>query len=184
MATTTHLMTVEEFQNLPQDDGPVYHELHHGELIAVPRPNQRHVLIQRRMFRLLDAIASASGDVYVEYPFRALPEHEMRVADVAFVARERVAGIDPDKNLSGAPDLVIEILSPSNTAGEMLDKQDLCFANGCREFWVIDPPRRIVRVAAPQGPTTIVTIYRSGQELPLPMFGGAKIAVDAIFGDC
>ena len=56
----------------------------------------------------------------MEFAFRALPEHELRVADVAFVSRERLNNTDPDDNLHGAPDVVVEVFSPSNTVAEIV----------------------------------------------------------------
>jgi hypothetical protein len=52
--------------------------------------------------------------------------------------------------------------------------------NGAKEFWVVDPDRRQVKVSTPDGRTIA---WQSGQEIPLPLFagGGAGIAVDAIF---
>ena len=46
-------MTVEEFRKLPEDSGPVYHELRHGELVTLSRPKYRHYVIQRRIRDLL-----------------------------------------------------------------------------------------------------------------------------------
>ena len=88
-ATTSHLLTVEEFRKLPEDSGPVYHELRHGELVAVTRPKFKHHLIQSRLRDRLKAIAPPGVFVEYEVAFRALPEHELRVADVAFIAPER-----------------------------------------------------------------------------------------------
>jgi Uma2 family endonuclease len=51
--------------------------------------------------------------------------------------------------------------------------------NGAKEFWVVDPDRRQVKVSTPDGRTIT---WQSGQEIPLPLFSGASIAVDAIFG--
>ena len=179
MAATTHLMTVAEFGQLPEDQGPVYHELRHGEVVAVTRPKLKHTLIQRHLRRLFESLAEAGSFVESELAFRALPEHELRVADVAYVSSPRWARADPDDNLHGAPDLVVEVLSPSNTAAEIYDKEKLCLENGAREFWVVDPDRRQVKVSTPDGRTVT---YRSGQEIPMPLFGTAKAAVDAIFG--
>jgi Uma2 family endonuclease len=97
-------------------------------------------------------------------------------ADVVYLSRERWTAIDPDDNLAGAPDLVIEVLSPSNTAAEIYDKEKLCLENGALEYWVVDPDRRQVKVSTPDGRTAT---YRSGQAIPL-LFGNATIAVDAI----
>jgi Uma2 family endonuclease len=177
-ATIGQLMTVEEFRKLPEDQGPVYHELRQGELVAVTRPKFKHHLIQSRLRDRLKGISPTGAFVEYEVAFRALPEHELRVADVAFISAERVAVVDPDDHLHGAPDLVIEVLSPSNMAAEIYDKEKLCLENGAKEFWVVDPDRRQVKVSTPDGRTVT---YPSGQEIPLPLFGNAKVSVDAIF---
>ena len=179
MATTTNrLMTVEEFCKLPEDSGPVYHELRHGELVAVTRPKFKHTLVQRQLRRLLEPLTLPGGFVEIEVAFRALPENELRVADVAYLSPARFRMVKPDDHVRGAPDLVVEILSPSNTVAEIYDKEKLCLENGAQEFWVVDADRKQVKISTPDGRTIT---YKSGQEIPLPLFGGAAIAVDAIF---
>ena len=179
MAATTHLMTVEEFRKLPEDAGPVYHELRHGEIVPVTRPKYKHYAIQRRIRRLLEEWAPLGGVVDTEFAFRPFPEHELRVADVAYVSGEREDAIDPEDNLRGAPDIVIEVLSPSNSAAEIYNKEKLCLENGAREFWTVDLELRQVKVAAPDGKTLT---WREGQEIPLPLFGSeAGVKVDDIF---
>ena len=171
-------MTVEEFRKLPEDSGSIYHELRHGELVAVTRPKLNHFMIQRRLRSLLDEVAPAGTMVDTEIAYRPLSDYELLVADVAYLCRERWEQADPEDNLRGAPDLVIEVLSPSNTAAEIYEKEQLCLENGAREFWVVDPDRRQIRVATRDGHTVT---WRSGQEIPLPLFGDAKLTVDAVF---
>jgi Uma2 family endonuclease len=178
MATTTGLMTVGQFRQLPEDGGPVYHELRHGEVIIVPRPKFKHLRIQVHLVELLMPAARPTGHVCMEFAFRALPEYELRVADVAYVERTRWEQIDPEDNLHGAPDLVIEVLSASNTMAEINDKEKLCLENGAKEFWVLDADLRQVKVSTPDG---ITTTYRSGQEIPLRVFGARALKVDDIF---
>jgi len=178
--TTTSSMTVEEYTRLPEGSGEFYFELHHGELVKVCRPKPRHTKTQRRLRQLFEAVAGEAGIVEIEIPFSALPEHELRVADVAFVSKERWEQMAPDVYLQGAPDLVIEVLSPSNTAEEILDKEQLCLENGCREFWVVDGKRRQVKVSTPDG---LTKTYHAGQEIPLTLFAGASLKVDAIFAE-
>lgn len=176
MATTTNrLMTFADLEQLPDTDDRRY-ELRHGELVEVPPPLHRHALIQLRLRDLLLAVVRDAGQIVTEQGFRALPEHEYRIADVAFISRERWARIPPDGYLAEAPELVIEVLSRSNTASEMLDKEQLCLENGAKEFWVVDPRRKQVKVSTADSRTAI---YKSGQQIPL-FFGGA-IAVDEIF---
>jgi hypothetical protein len=85
-ATTSQLMTVEEFRRLPQDNGPVYHELRHGELVAETRPKFKHSLIQHTVRRLFEDVAEPTSFVDIEVPFRPLPEHELWTADVAYLS--------------------------------------------------------------------------------------------------
>ena len=176
MATTTGVMTVEQFRQLPEN-GSFYYELRHGEAVPVTRPKLKHSLIQKRLEKLLE---QAVPDMFVslEFPFRALPEHELRIADVALVSTDRIREADCEDNLHGAPEWVVEVLSPSNTVAEMNDKEKLCLENGSKEFWVVDPELRQVKVATPDG---ITTTFRSGQHIPLRSFGGGAVNVDEIF---
>jgi len=174
MATTTdRIVTFAELEQMPDAPDGRY-ELRHGELVKVPPPLLPHYRIQLRLQELLAPIARDKGIVGTEFGFRGRSEHEYRVADVAFVARDRWAR--ESRYFEGAPDLVIEILSPSNTAAEMLDKQQLCLENGAKEFWIVDPARKQVKVSTADGR---FIDYKTGQQIPL-LFGGA-VAVDEIF---
>lgn len=177
-ATTTPLLTVEEFRALPEDSGAVYHELRHGEVVAVTRPKFKHYIIQLRLRDLLKPLAPPGSLLDVEMAFRPLPEHELWQADIAYLSPARFAEADPEDNLRGAPDLVIEVLSPSNTVDEMIERERICLENGAREFWVVDQKRRQVKVSTPDGRTIT---YRSGQEIPLWFSNGSTLAIDAIF---
>jgi Uma2 family endonuclease len=178
--TTTRLMTVAEYEQIPEESEAFYYELHHGELVRVCHPKFKHTKAQRRLRQLLEAVVGATGVVEIEIPFRPLPEYEVWAADVAFVSRKRWEQINPDGYLQGAPELVIEVLSPSNTAEEMLDKEKICLEGGCREFWVVDEKRRQVKVSTPDG---VTKTYHEDQEIPLPLFGGWSLKVDSIFAE-
>src|SRR5258707_8661434 len=118
MSTTSALMTVEQYSALPEPKGG-YYELHHGVPVFMTYPKHRHAAVQHRLVRLLQPMASGRGEVWPEFAFRPLPEYELRSADVAYVSQSRYAAIDPDDYLRGAPELVIEVLSPSNSATEI-----------------------------------------------------------------
>jgi len=177
VATTAKLMTFAEFERLPEREG-LRQELRHGVLVQVAPPKFDHFMIQQILRDLLDKAAAGAGRAYTEVGFRALPEHEFCVADVAYAAHERWARCREEEYFRGAPEIVIEVLSPSNTVTEMLDKEKLCLENGCREFWLADPERRQVKVSTPDGRTIT---YRSGQEIPLPLLNSGCLAVDSIF---
>jgi Uma2 family endonuclease len=167
-------MTFAQFEQMP-DDGRRY-ELRNGEPIEVPPPVLRHLLIQDQVRSLLKSAAGSAGVVCTEWGFRPHPEYEYRRADVAFVSRRRVDTVPMDGYLEGAPELVVEVLSPSNRRGKITETQRLCFEGGCLEFWVIDPKRRSVTVSTPDG---AARLYTTAQQIPL-LFGG-ELSVDAIF---
>jgi Uma2 family endonuclease len=169
-------MTFAEFEQLPEN-GRRY-ELHHGELVTMAEAIWRHFTTQRRVRDLLREAAGSSGEVEIEFAFRALPEGEYRRADVAYAARERAENVNPSGHFMGAPDLVIEILSPSNTVAQMRDKKKLCLENGSEQFWEVDLDYREVEVSTRDGHAIT---YRIGHSIPLFFAPGKSIAIDAIF---
>lgn len=177
-AATMALMTVEEYYGIPEESGDFVYELHYGELVKVSRPKPRHIIRQDRIAELLRAALAGAGRVFLEFPFRAVPEHDLRAADVVFIRQERLK-FDRDRDFFGAPDMVVEVLSPSNTAKEMAEKQVLCLENGCREFWIVDEPR-FITVITPDGPPRT---YRPGEAIPLTVVPNRSIEVDTIFSD-
>jgi Uma2 family endonuclease len=116
--------------------------------------------------------------VQEELAFRPLPEHELWIADIAAVTAARWDATDDDDNLAGSPELVIEVLSPSNTVEEINDRERLCLETGCREFWVVDPKLRQVKVSKPDG---LTRTYQAGQAIPLDLFGEGTLPVNEIF---
>ncbi len=176
-ANPVHRLTVEEFRQLPAPVGDFDYELRDGKLFRVTRPKLKHYLLQTRLRDLLHEVMPTGGFVGYEFAFRIFPEFDLRVADVAYVSPERWSQADPEDNLRGAPELVIEILSPSNTEAEMYEKEQLCLAYGGLEFWVVDPEKHTIRIAQANGPTLT---YGEGQLVPLRLFAG-ELRVDEVF---
>jgi Uma2 family endonuclease len=176
-ATTTRLMTFAEFEELP-DEICRRHELRHGELVAMPLPVHRHVWLQYRIRKLLETRSPESDIIENLMRFRLTPDHEYWVADIAYMPRAKWDRIDLKGYLDCAPDLVVEILPPSNTAAEMNDRKKTFLESGCREFWLVDAANRQIDVSTPHG---VTTTYRAGQAIPLPLFGGGALPVDDVF---
>jgi Uma2 family endonuclease len=145
MSTQAGLVTVEEFLKLP-DPKEGHYELHHGEVVLVPPPKWEHGDIQDRIQMLFKRLTADRGIARMDMPFHPGTEYEFWVADVGFVTAERRAALVRDGYLQGAPDIVAEVLSPSNTAAEMNERMRICLENGCRSFWVIDPINRCLSV--------------------------------------
>lgn len=171
-------MTVEQFRSLPETRGDFYYELHHGELVKMTRPKPKHWLIQTRLVRLLEAASHPSGLVGMEFSFCPRPEHQLWCADVAYLSPKQVATWDIENDFQGSPEIVIEVLSPSNSASEIDEKESMCLDNGCVEFWVVDPKRRTVKITKRD---LVIAKYGDGDDIPLPLLGGAIISVAKIF---
>jgi Uma2 family endonuclease len=170
------LITVDQYRELARRED-VIQELHWGRIVNLSFPKIGHKKLQEHLVDLLRPRAEGKGVVFSEVPFRAVPEYDIRGADVAFVSRERWIAVGDDDDLYGSPELVIEVLSPSNTRAEMREKAGLCLSAGAEEFWVVHPKRRTVTVMHRDGRTLL---YAMGQRIPLTMFGG-ELAVDEIF---
>jgi len=176
MSTQTGLVTVEEYLKLPDPKGGHY-ELHHGEVVLVPPPKRGHHRIQRRIRELLSRVAGDKGAVDSEFAFRPTAEYEVWVADVAFVTTERDANTSDDEYLEGAPDLVVEVLSPGNTQMEINDKMAICLKNGCATFWAADPKHK--RLSVTEG--NITRHYGVSDSFHCDVLGGVTISVREMF---
>jgi Uma2 family endonuclease len=177
MAALPNLITVEQFHELP-DNGNYCYELHHGEVVAMTRPKPGHWQLQRHLEHLLQPKLADFGEVAVEVPFCAVAEFDLRVADVAAISRERWQEIQPEIDLQGAPELVIEVLSPSNTRAKLQDTVSLCLANGTVEFWILNRQRKSVTVVRKDGTTTL---YEGDTAVPLTAFGSDSLRLADIF---
>ena len=144
----------------------------------MPPPKHRHYDIQRRLLHLLGPIAAGHGVVGTEFGFRPVTEHEFWLADVVFVSQARYDAIDPEDNFHGVPELVIEVLSPSNTVSEIGEKEAMCLEHGCLEFWIVDPKRQTVKVSTPDRKTIA---YVRGDRIPLHILHDGELAVSDIF---
>jgi Uma2 family endonuclease len=170
------LLTVEQYRQLPAGE-TIFQELHWGQVVTLTRPKMRHTKLQYRLVELLRPMAGSHGIVAAEVPFRALPEYDLRGADVAFVSQLRWDATADDDNLRGSPELVIEVLSPSNTKAEIQEKAALYLSTGALEFWVVNPKSKTVSVTRP-GAASIV--YATGDSIPIALLA-SELPVEAIF---
>src|SRR5262249_37515131 len=157
-----------------------HYELRNGEPFLMPPPKHDHKLVMRRIFHDFEAATDHNWIVDFESGYRATSDYEYWEADVMVLSKTRWDAIPKNGNQQGPPDLVVEILSPSNTAAEIARKRKICLANGTREFWVVSSRKRTVEVFTPDGSSVT---DRSGEQIALFFAPGKSIAVDAIFAD-
>ena len=144
-------LTVEDLYEMPDDE--FSYELQNGLLIAEPRPGCRHGRIVATITELLGAHVRKRrlGVVFAGDPGFVLARKPdtVRGPDVAFVSKQRFEEHgDSVRAFSGAPDLAVEVLSPSNTPAAMHAKVADYLAAGTRRVWVVDPEMQTVTVYA------------------------------------
>ena len=186
MTVRQKLMTADDLLRLP-DDGQ-RHELVRGELRTMPPAGYEHGWSTGKLDRSLGNFVEAHGlgDVVpgdVGFRLRTDPD-TVRAPDVAFVSAERVRAIGRVASYwPGAPDLVVEVISPNDLYTEVEDKVAEWLEHGARLVFVVNPRRRTVAVHRPDRPLRVLTLEDTldgedvvpGWTLPLrELFGGAS----------
>jgi Uma2 family endonuclease len=87
-----------------------------------------------------------------------------------------------DKGCNGAPDLVIEILSPSSSAHDKVLKFDTYLRAGVREYWIVDPDGRTVQVHILKNGRYYTTSYVETDTVPVHVLAGCTISLPDVFG--
>src|SRR5258708_15354980 len=134
-----------------------------GDEFMTPAPNLGHQKIVGKLFRLLaDFVESRKlGQVFVAPTDVLLSAHDIVEPDVTFVCEKRSEILTED-NIQGAPDLVIEVLSPSTQSQDRGPKLALYERSGISEYWIVDPSSKTVEIRE-FGTTRRTRIYKEGQ---------------------
>ena len=172
--------TYEDYCNAPEDKR---YELHDGDLILVPSPKEPHQKTSLDLAAELRLFTRRTGIGYIYIaPFDVLfSDTDVVQPDVIFVSNERLEIITPD-NIQGAPDLVIEVLSPSTAHRDRTFKRALYARHGVREFWLVDTDAHTIEVLllGASGYET-VGIFGAGQTLTSPTLTGFNLNTDEVF---
>ena len=133
---TRRKFTYEDYRNTPDD---VRYELLDGELALVPAPNMAHQGTSTILLRLIDTFVYIRklGKTFHAPTDVVFSDTEVAQPDLIFVSNER-AHIITEQNIRGAPDLVIEILSPSTASRDRNFKRALYERHGVKEYWMVD----------------------------------------------
>jgi Uma2 family endonuclease len=157
-------VSLEEFLSNPDIHYYDFHELHNGEVVVVSPPSGTHVDMQVRLEAALRSALSGFGYAVLREFYYTLASNSRR-ADVAAVLESR-RQVNRNKVFRGGPDLVVEILSPSNTTLDLDLLRTECFQEGSKQFWVINPNLRTV------------TVYKPSNAVSMYDFGSANIPLD------
>ena len=149
--------TYQDYLAVPED--PAHrHEIVDGELHVSAAPRFRHQEIVGNLFRALDeAVRAGELGKVVPGPVTVHLHDELVVEpDIVFVRRDRMAIVDREGGIHGPPDLVVEVLSPSNRAYDRDLKRKRYLENGVAEVWIVDADEGTVEIWKPGGETPIL----------------------------
>ena len=180
--TPTVKFTYQDYQHTPDDQR---YELLDGELIMVPAPNLGHQRIGTQLgWRLAQFVTEKGrGEVFFAPCDVVLSNTDVVQPDLLFVSHERAHLLLGGDNVLGAPDLVVEILSPSTAGRDRTLKRALYAKHGVREYWLVDPDARTVTVLRLDGSAfAVVGLYGEEQTLTSPMLAGFAVDLNEIFG--
>jgi Uma2 family endonuclease len=175
-------VTADELFAMPEDGWR--YELRCGELIRMVPPGYQHGHFNSRLHLSLGAyvLAHELGDVVTEVGFRLTRDPDtVRAPDIAFVRADRLpAGELPVAYWAGAPDLAVEMISPSEAAEHVREKIEEYLCAGARLVWIIYPRLRSVEVWRADGSWTKVD--RDGVLSGEDVVPGFTMPVAQIFG--
>ena len=139
-------LTYDDFVLFP-DDGK-RHELIDGEHYVTPSPNVRHQQIQRELFGPIWSYLQTHpiGQVFISPLDVVFSRFDVVEPDLIYLSNERANTVLTQANVQGAPELVIEIGSPSTRQRDETIKRHLYERAGVSEYWVVDPEIDVVRV--------------------------------------
>jgi Uma2 family endonuclease len=177
-------LTYDDFVQFP-DDGK-RHELIDGEHYVTPAPNVRHQEILGRFHLIIGnwLVEHPVGRVFLAPLDIVFSKFDVVEPDLLYVSRKRAAEVITAKHLVGAPDLLIEIGSPSTRKRDETIKRRLYERCGVQEYWVVDPELDVVRVyrRGASGFDRPVELSReSGDVLRTDLLSGLEIALERVF---
>ena len=181
-STPSVKFTYDDLLNFPNDGKR--HEIIDGEHYVTPSPNTKHQTICTNLTVVLGTYLKHHpvGAVFVA-PFDVvLSDLDVVEPDLLYISRER-AGMLTDQHVRGAPDLVVEILSPGTRKTDEVTKRKLYERFDVREYWVVDPELDTFKVYR-RSEATFARVAElgadSGETLTTPLLPGLAVSLKEI----
>ena len=183
MATTVEApakQTYKDYCATPDDER---YELLDGKLMMVPAPNMKHQRVLLRLGYKLEGFTQEHklGTVYVAPCDVVLSDINVVQPDLLWISQAREDRLT-DANIRGAPDLVIEILSPSTAKRDRVDKPELYGRHGVLEYWIVDPVAETIAVhRLRDGRLELAETFGRGDTLRTALLSGLELKIEDVF---
>ena len=178
----TAVLTYEDYWNAPDDER---YELLAGQLVKIAAPNIAHQIVGGEFFGVLRDFVKKGrlGRVFSAPTDVVLSDTNVVQPDVIFVSKGRMSIVGKN-NIQGAPDLVVEVISPSNPEQDLVRKRDIYARHGVAEYWIADPDARSMRVMILEGGAyRVAGEYGIGDTLTSSTLKGLDLMVGEVFAE-
>lgn len=177
------LLTVADLDSCPDDSNR--YELIEGELFVSRAPGIPHQRVLKNLIFAFESYVKENPiGIIVPGAGAVFSDYDAVILDLVFVRNERWSEVVTEIRFTGAPDLVIEILSPGkeNRDRDLLVKRQLYTEYGVAEYWIVDVENRLVQVYRLQKQQLeSVATWRSSEEITTSLLPGFQLSVGTIF---
>lgn len=171
-----------DLERMPED-GRRY-ELYDGEVFVVPSPLPRHQVAAHNIGDLFRSYGQSHGGIVLISPIDIIfSEFDVVQPDVVFFTRARAHLVQPDVPIRDAPDIAVEVLSPSTAATDRGKKMQMFARYRVPEYWLVDPRAKTVEIyTLADGTYFLGQVASAGDVAHSPALPDLSFAVDEIFG--
>jgi Uma2 family endonuclease len=165
------------------DDGFIY-ELINGELMRRSSPSPPHQRAVSRLNARLEIFVSEKklGHVFLAPLDVFLGDGNCVQPDVFFVSKDREFIIDNQNGIMGAPDLIVEVISPGYVRRDRVEKKEVYEQFAVREYWIIDPDHRTVEIFVMQNNTFVLHAFLEKEgKAASALLEGFELDVQSLF---
>lgn len=175
------ILTYEDYAALP-NDGNRY-EILEGELAVTPAPSTKHQIALANLFKILSRhIDNRNLGTLLFAPLDLILEtSSVLQPDLLFVSKTR-RNIITERAVEGAPDLVVEVLSPTTSRTDRVTKAQIYARHKVPAYWIVDPELETVEIYLLNVDSYLLNVTLQG-EIPLavPPFADLKFAAKDLF---
>lgn len=164
------------------EDGRRY-ELYDGEVFVVPAPLPRHQVVQQSIAERLHEYARDHGGFSVASPIDIVfSDYDVLQPDVVYFSAARAHLVDLDRVIRDAPDLCVEVISPSTEVTDRGRKMQMFARYGVREYWIVDPHAERIEIHSLRGSGYSLVATLSGSDpIASPILERLTTSASSIF---
>lgn len=155
----TKKWTVEDYRLLGEIKTPC--QLINGEIIMSPAPSTKHQQVSRRLFKIIDKATAGKGELFYAPIDLYIDASNVFQPDLLYLSEANNRSLTT-RGVEGPVDLVVEILSPTNSYSDRNQKKTKYLEHGVSEYWIVDPGNKTIEIYTRQSGLAIPVVYASG----------------------